>query len=94
MMPGGGCRSATRPQDGSGAGNLDVSQAGNYLAILPVDEAAPGRSGTCWAALTNALTVAQAHTVEPQAQAEKAAALAIGPASCQSAYSGWAACGS
>jgi conjugal transfer/entry exclusion protein len=56
-------------------GNLDVSQAGNYLAILQVDELR--RQRHMLGALTNALTVAQAHTVNLQAQAEKATALAI-----------------
>jgi type IV secretion system protein TrbJ len=56
-------------------GNLDVSQAGNYLAILQIDEAR--RQRHMLGALTNALTVAQAHTVNLQAQAEKATALAI-----------------
>src|SRR5262249_53967011 len=56
-------------------GNLDVSQAGNYLAILQVDELR--RQRHMLGALTNALTVAQAHTVNLQAQAEKATALAM-----------------
>jgi type IV secretion system protein TrbJ len=51
-------------------GNLDVSQAGNYLAILQVDELR--RQRHMLGALTNAVTVAQAHTVNLQAQAEKA----------------------
>ena len=56
-------------------GNLDVSQAGNYLAILQIDEAR--RQRHMLGALTNALIVAQAHPVNLQAQAEKATALAI-----------------
>ncbi len=56
-------------------GNLDVSQAGNYLAILQIDEAR--RQRHMLGALTNALIVAHAHPVNLQAQAEKATALAI-----------------
>jgi type IV secretion system protein TrbJ len=56
-------------------GNLDVSQVGNYLAILQIDEAR--RQRHMLGALTNALIVAQAHPVNLQAQAEKATALAI-----------------
>ncbi len=56
-------------------GNLDVSQAGNYLAILQIDEAR--RQRHMLGALTNALIVAQAHSVNLQAQAEKATAMAI-----------------
>jgi len=56
-------------------GNLDVSQAGNYLAILQVDEAR--RQRHMLGALTNALIVAQSHQVNLQAQAERAAYLAV-----------------
>jgi conjugal transfer/entry exclusion protein len=52
-------------------GNLDVSQAGNYLAILQVDELR--RQRHMLGALTNALTVAQSHNVNLEAQAAKAA---------------------
>ncbi len=51
-------------------GNLDVSQAGNYLAILQIDEAR--RQRHMLGALTNALIVAQSHNVNLQAQSEKA----------------------
>jgi len=57
-------------------GNLDVSQAGNYLAILQVDEAR--RQRHMLGALTNALVVAQSHVVNLQAQADRAAYEAIG----------------
>src|SRR5262249_1883249 len=56
-------------------GNLDGRQAGNYLAILQIDEAR--RQRHMLGALTNALIVAQAHPVNLQAQAEKATAMAI-----------------
>jgi conjugal transfer/entry exclusion protein len=56
-------------------GNLDVSQAGNYLAILQIDEAR--RQRHMLGALTNALVVAQSHQVNLQAQAERAAYLAV-----------------
>ncbi len=52
-------------------GNLDVSQVGNYLAILQVDEAR--RQRHMLGALTNAFVVAQSHAVNLQAQADRAA---------------------